>query len=64
MHELRTGDTNAEKEQVVRWKPLDDFNTILSTGTFPFKIYTGNSLVCGLGKCPIDVYYRTAHGLY
>lgn len=43
MHELRTGDTNAEKGQVVR--PLDDFNTILSMSTFLFKIYTGNSLV-------------------
>lgn len=29
MHELRTGDTNAEKEQVE--------NTILSMDTFPFK---------------------------
>lgn len=60
MHELRSEDTNAEKEQVVRWKPLDDFNTISSMDTS----YVGNSLVCGLRKCHIDVYYRIAHGLY
>lgn len=39
MHEQRTGDTNAEKEQVVRWKPLDDFNIILSMDTSTLVIH-------------------------
>lgn len=33
-------------------------------GHISFQIYIGNSLVCGLGKCHIDLYYRIAHGLY